>query len=539
MAVTALRAHDAIHRYRAAEEANTRNRWLILIGLILASIMEILDTTIVNVAQAQMAGNLGATTQDIAWVSTGYILANVVILPMTAFLTARFGRRNYLTASVILFTVSSFFCATSHSLGEIVVWRILQGAGGAALISTAQATLVQVFPPQEQAMVQPLFLMGLVVAPTLGPTVGGWITDAASWHWCFFINVPIGILAAVLVFGLLHDTEPTRGDEPVDWTGVSLLTVGIGALQYILEEGERNDWLADPTIARLSLLAGACLIALVFWLLSPRNTHPVIDLRVLKNGSLSAGIIVYVVVGLGMYGVSYLYPLMAQTVEGLSALQTGLAMLPGGIASAVSIVFCGAISSNPKVSLDARGMTLFGIALTTISMAMFARLGPQASVPDTFWPLILRGFALGFLFVPVNRLALGSLKPTEVQQGVGLLGLARQLGGSIGIAALATYFSTQTHVERANLVSYVTATNPAYLERVAGTAGMLASRGYGPAEAKQGAMALIDQTLMGQALMLAYNHAFQLLMLVSVATIPALLLLKKPKRSAEPAPAMH
>jgi len=341
------------------------------------------------------------------------------------------------------------------------------------------------------------------------------------------------------VFWFLRDTEPARSSEPVDWAGVGLLTAGLGCLQYVLEEGERNDWFADPSITRLFWVSLISLVVLIFWQLSPRNTHPVINLRVLKNTSLSAGIILFVAVGLGMYGVSFMYPLLAQTVQGLTPMQTGMAMLPGGIATAVSIVFCGVITNDPKSNVDPRGLTLIGIGLTVISMWMFAHLSSQSSVGDTAWPLLLRGAALGFLFIPVNTLAISNLKPDEVSQGVGLLGLARQLGGSIGIAVLATYFSMQTHVTRANLVGYVTSGNPAYESRLSGLTGLLQSHGHSIDAAKQGALGIIDQTLMREALTMAYNHSFLILLAVSVATIPTLILLKKPKPETAPTAAMH
>src|SRR5690349_14982009 len=228
-------------------------RWLILLGLITAAIMEVLDTTIVNVALPQMAGNLGATQQEISWVSTGYILSNVVVLPMTAFFTERFGRRRYLTGSIVLFAVASFLCGTSHSLVELVLWRVLQGAGGAALLSTAQATIRQIFPREQQGLVQAVFLLGIIVAPTLGPTLGGWITDNYTWNWCFFINVPIGIVSIFLVFTFLQDPPgQERRAGPIDFIGIALLAVGLSCLQYVLEEGQRNDWFNDPLITRLA-----------------------------------------------------------------------------------------------------------------------------------------------------------------------------------------------------------------------------------------------------------------------------------------------
>ena len=517
-----------------AAAANSRHRWWILAGLILAAAMEVLDTTIINVALPQMAGNLSTTTQEIAWVSTGYILSNVVVLPMTAFLNALFGRRNYLTGSIILFTVASFFCGTSHSLGELVAWRILQGAGGAALISTAQATLVQVFSPKEQAIVQPIFLMGLVVFPTIGPALGGYITDAVNWNWCFFINIPIGILAGGLVFFLLHDTQVANRSLRADWAGIGLLAAGLGSLQYVLEEGEQDDWFASTTITRLAILSVLSLLGLVAWQLSPRNKQPVINLRVLKNRSLSAGIGLFIAVGVGLYGVNYLYPLLAQQQQGLSAMQSGVSLLPGGVATAISIVFCGVISSNPKVSPDARLLTFIGIVLSVVGMWGLAHLNPQSGRPDTFWPLLIRGCSIGFLFVPVNTLAIGSLKAEEVNEGVSLLGLGRQLGGSLGTAILATTLQNYQHINRANLVGYLTTSNPAYNERVAGLTGTLLTHGYSHAEAQAGAIGLIEGTLMRQVFAMSFNDTFLVLMLISVAMVPTLLLLKKPKPGAAP-----
>src|SRR5215218_5828158 len=268
-------------RAMAVEEAAafvSRYRWIIMLGLITAAIMEVLDTTIINVALPQMAGNLGATQQEISWVSTGYILSNVVVLPMTAFFTERIGRQRYLVGSIIIFIIASFFCGTSRSLTELIVWRIIQGAGGAALLSTAQATIRQIFPREQQGLVQAIFLLGIIVAPTLGPTLGGWITDNYTWSWCFFINVPIGIASAFLVSQFLRDPpgqERQRGK--VDWWGIGLLTAGIGSLQWVLEEGNTKDWFADVWILRFSVIAGVCLVTMLWWELSSRNPNPIVN----------------------------------------------------------------------------------------------------------------------------------------------------------------------------------------------------------------------------------------------------------------------
>ena len=518
-----------------AEQANTAARWFILIGLILAAAMEVLDTTIVNVALPQMAGNLGTTIQEIAWVSTGYILSNVVVLPMTAFLNSFFGRKNYLVGSIVLFTVSSLFCGTATGLVQIVFWRVLQGAGGAALISTAQATLVQIFPKEEQGAVQPLFLMGLVVFPTLGPTLGGYITDALTWNWCFFINIPIGIISASIVFFLLHDTQNAKNDTPVDWTGIALLVVGLGALQYVLEEGQQDDWFGSQLIVRCTIISTVALVSLVVWLLMPINKHPIINLRVLRNASLSGGIVLFIAVGFGLYGVNYLFPILAQQLMGLSALQSGLALLPGGIASAVSIVFCGVMASS---KLDARLQTLFGILLSVIGMYGMSQLSSGSNTDDTFWPMLIRGASIGFLFVPVNQMAIGSLAPADVNEGTGLLGLGRQLGGSIGIAIVATTLQNNNNINRANMVSDINLTSSAYLDRLSSFASVLIGHGASAADAQTGALGLINSTLTQQVSVKSFNDTFTFLLIVSLLMIPTLLLLRKPKAGTA-AVAMH
>ncbi len=516
----------------AAAEAVNPFRWFILVGLITAAILQVLDTTIVNVALPQMAGNLGATSEEIGWVVTGYILSNVIVLPMTAFLTLRFGRKRYLTASIVLFIVASFFCGTSHSLGEIVFWRVLQGAGGAALLSTSQATLVQVFPKREQGIVQSLFLMSLTVAPTLGPTLGGYITDNYTWNWCFLINVPIGILATFFVVMFLHDTDTPSKSGTVDWLGIGLLAVGLGAMQYVLEEGERNDWFQSSFILSLAIISVLSLTALVWWQLSPRNPAPVIDFRVLQNRTLSVSLFLFVVLGFGIYGGTYLFPLLSQTVLGFTSMQTGLALLPGGVATGISIVFCGAILNRPKPLVDIRWIIVFGTLVTMLSMWMLGHLSPESGAADTSFALLLRGFGTGFLFVPINQAAFASLKKSELQQASGLLSLSRQLGGSFGIALLATFVQQHIQLHRVELLGHYTLGNEVFTQRLQGLAAGLASSGMGPVEAQYAALRLMEQGLMRQAMMMSYNDAFLIVLIVNLVTLPAVLLLRRPNPEA-------
>ena len=516
-----------------AEEAAAfvaRHRWWILLGLITAAIMEVLDTTIVNVALPQMAGNLGATSEEIGWVSTGYILSNVVFLPMTAFFTERFGRQRYLTFSIVLFVVASFFCGTSHTLIELVFWRIVQGAGGAALLSTAQATLRQIFPVEQQGLVQSIFLLGVIVAPTLGPTLGGWITDRYQWHWCFFINVPIGIAATFLVANFLKDPpDHRRSRADVDWLGITLLTTGIGSLQYVLEEGNSKDWFSSALIVKLSILAAVSLIVLLVWELSPRNAHPVVQLRVLRNRDLAACLFLFVALGFALYGGTFMFPLFTQTILQFTPTKTGLALMPGGIATAFTAMLCGRLLTGAKPLADARALIGAGVVLIVIAMWRLGHLSVLTGDDDVRIALVLRGAALGLLFAPINSVAFASLKPSEAQQASGLINLSRQLGGSFGIAILASFVTRHTQMHRVDLIAHLDAGNPLVQQRLQGLTGYLTTHGYTSIGAHQGALALLNAQVMRQAAMLSYNDAWMMLLGTFVAVSPAILLLRKPR----------
>ncbi|HEX6534702.1 MAG TPA: DHA2 family efflux MFS transporter permease subunit [Gemmatimonadaceae bacterium] len=524
--------HDAAE---AAAAFVARYRWVILVGLITAAIMEVLDTTIINVALPQMAGNLGATQEEIGWVATGYILSNVIFLPMTAFFTERFGRQRYLTFSIILFIAASFFCGTSNSLVELVFWRIVQGAGGAALLSTAQATIRQIFPLEQQGIVQAIFLLGIIVAPTLGPTLGGWITDNYQWHWCFFINVPIGIVSAFLVTTFLKDPPGQRRHSgQIDWLGIGLLTVGLGSLQYVLEEGNSKDWFSNEWIVRLAVIAGVALLTMLWWEISPRNRHPVVNFRVLKNRELSASIFLFVALGFALYGGTFIFPLFTQGILRFTPTETGLALLPGGIATAVTAVICGALLNGAKPLADPRALIAIGVLLVVWAMWKLGHLTVAAGEEDVRIALIFRGAGLGMLFTPINQVAYASLQPSEAQQASGLINLARQLGGSFGIAWLASYVTTHTQLHRVDLVSNVYAGNPLVAQRAQAFAAGLMQRGYSPEAAHQGALKILDQLVMRQAAMLSYNDAWILLLLTFLIVSPAILLLRRHRGARAP-----
>jgi DHA2 family multidrug resistance protein len=519
------------------EEEVVPYRWLILVGLITAAILEVLDTTIVNVSLPQMAGNLGATQDEIGWVATGYILSNVVVLPMTAWLSSRFGRKRYLVGSILLFLAASFFCGTSRSLAELVFWRIVQGSGGAALLSTAQATIREIFPRDMQGMVQSIYVLGIIVAPTIGPTVGGWITDNYNWPWIFFVNLPIGTVAAIIVGTFLSDSKYQVASLKIDFPGILLLAVGLGSLQYVLEEGNRNDWFQDPLIARLAIISAIALVALIVWELWPGNTHPVVNLRVLKNRDLSAALALFIALGFGLYGGVFIFPLFAQNILGFTATTTGLVLMPGGIATGISAIVCGRLLNGKKQMVNPLVLIVIGMTIYVLSMWDMGHLTIMSGEPDVRLALILRGAGLGMLFTPINLAAFSSLKGVEIAQGASMLNLMRQLGGSFGIAILSTYITNMTEFHRTVLASYIYPGNPAFEQRYQMLSQSLMTHNYDVVTAKQGALAIINGTVQQQSMVMAYNDAFLLIGLSVVVVSPALLLLRSRKKKNGGAPA--
>ena len=521
------------------EEPLSPYRWIILVGLITAAILEVLDTTIVNVSLPQMAGNLGATAQEIGWVSTGYILSNVIVLPMTAWLSALFGRRRYLCGSIILFLVASLFCGTSRALGELVMWRILQGAGGAALLSTAQATIREIFPKEQQGLVQSIYVLGIIVAPTIGPTLGGWITDNYSWPWIFFVNLPIGLLSLSVVASFLTDNKHQVAAKTVDWAGIGFLAVGVGALQYVLEEGNADYWFESPLILWLSVLSGVCILAFIAWELSPRNREPIVNLRVLKNRDLSAALTMFLAMGFGLYGGVFIFPLFAQNILGFTPTVTGLVLMPGAIATGISAIVCGQLLNGKTQKINPRYLIIFGILLFVYSMWDLGHMTAQSGEADTRLALILRGFGLGCLFTPINLVAFSSLKGAEIAQGASLLNLMRQLGGSFGIAYLGTLITNKTTQNTAILNTHLYQGNPAFDERYNALQALFQSRGYDLVDAQQAALRAIEGSVHVQAQVLSYDAAFLFIGLAMLLVAPCVLLLRKPQGKVAAAEMAH
>ena len=526
MSTAVLRSSGA-----AASEDRYAHKYIIAATVTMAAMLELIDTSIVNVAIPHMMGNLGATLDEIAWVSTAYIIANVIVIPMSGWLSAYFGRKRYFTGSILLFTVASFFCGSSHSLLGLIFWRVIQGIGGGALLSTAQATLYESFPPEEAGTGMAIFGVGVMVGPTLGPTLGGWITDNYSWPWIFYINVPLGIIAAILTVTYVHDAAHQERADKIDYLGIILLTLCVGSLQWMLERGERYDWWDSRFVTMLGLTALFSGIALISHELT--TDEPVINFRILKSRQLSAGVAFGLLLGFALYGSVFILPVFLQQLLQMTAWQTGKIILPGAIASAVTM----AVVGRNAMRLDARYTVIVGAFLFFWSMLKMSHLTSASGQWDLFWPLILRGVALGLIFVPLTNATMADLKVQDLAQGTGMFNLMRQLGGSLGIAVMATLLAHFMSVEKSMLVEHVGANDPETLSRLSLLTRGLISRGMNPMTAQQQALAILDRQVTVQSSMLAFSKIYLYSGLVLIGALPLLLLFRTGRARGSMGPA--
>jgi MFS transporter, DHA2 family, multidrug resistance protein len=520
--VAVLQPVESAYEHRKGAE----HRYIIAFAVVLAAMMQVIDSSIVNVALPDMMGNLGASLDDIAWVSTGYLLASVIVIPLTGFLGDLFGRKRYFVGSIVVFTMSSFFCGASHSLGALVMWRIVQGVGGGALMTVSQAVLFESFPLEEAGMAMALFGLGVMVGPTIGPTLGGWLTDNYGWPWIFYVNIPVGALAAVMIAGYVHDPAFQKRPRVIDYTGIALLVVSVGALQYVLEHGQREDWFASHFIAWLTAIGLVGGVALIWRELT--TDHPVIDFRVLKHRQMWVGTLLGVVMGIGLYAMSFTLPVFMQGNLAMTAEQTGWILMPGALATAVSMAVVGRLTSkfDPRLLITAGALT-FALAAWKLSL-----ITGQSGASDFFWPLIFRGVGLGLMFVPLTTITLAELSATELAQGTGLYNFFRQLGGSFGIAGISTLLIRFTAQNRANLVSNVSLLNPVSMARIQMMTRAMMAQGADFMTAQRRALAIIDEQLMGQASVMAYGRIYELSAALILLLIPLLLLVRKTKGAA-------
>jgi len=502
------------------------HKYLIAFAVVLAALMQVIDSSIVNVALPDMMGNLGAGLDEIAWVSTGYILASVIIIPLTGWLGSVFGRKRYFVGSIVLFTAASLLCGAAHSLGALIFWRIVQGLGGGALMTVSQAVLLEAFPRAEAGTAMALFGLGVMVGPTIGPTLGGWLTDNYGWPWIFYVNLPVGILAAMMIAAYVHDSEHQRRPPSIDYQGIALLAVSVGAAQYVLEHGQREDWFDSSRIVWLSAIGVIGGIALLWRELT--TDHPVIDFRVMRHRQMWVGTLLGVVMGVGLYAMSFTLPVFLQSDLRMTAQQTGIALVPGAIATAVSMGVVGRLTNR----FDPRILITLGALIFALAAWQLAHVTSQSGAQDFFWPLINRGVGLGLMFVPLTTVTLAELTPRELPQGTGLYNFFRQLGGSFGIAGIATLLGRYTAQLRQVLGDHVTAGDPVAMSRLTALTNAMVARGADVWTARQRALTLLDHQLVAQASVIAYSRIYVLSALLILGLIPLLLLVRQTRATA-------
>jgi DHA2 family multidrug resistance protein len=491
---------------------------IITITVVAAAIIELIDTSIVNVALNDMSGNLGATLEDVAWVVTAYAIANVIIIPMTSFLAARFGRRNYYIGSILLFTAASVACGNAHNIWELVAFRFVQGIGGGALLSTSQAILFETFTVAQRGFAASIFAVGLFVGPTIGPTLGGWIIDHYSWPWIFYINLPIGLVAALLSWLFVKEPSHARNAETIDWIGIGLLVAGLGALQTVLERGESEDWFSKRYIVVLSVVAAVSLVSFVVRELMA--DHPVVDLRVLRSRQLAICASLTFILGFSLYATVFIVPVFTQRLLGYTAMQTGLLFWPGSL---VALFFLPLMGRLLMKGFPPQIMVVAGFAIVAVFAARLSLLDLSAQSSDFFWPIILRALGLSLVTIPLTQLAVSGLRQRDIPQGVALNNMMRQMGGSFGIAFINTFLDHRTAAHRLDLVTRLSPGDPATDTRLAQMTALLMAKGETAWEASRHALGLLEATVQRQSSLLSYLDAYRLVAFLSLACVPLIL----------------
>lgn len=512
-------------------------RVIITITAVMCALLEIVDTTIVNVALTHMRGSLGATLTDVAWVITAYAIANVIVIPMTSWLSQQFGRRNYFAASIIIFTVSSFLCGNATNIWELVTFRFIQGMGGGALLVTAQTIITESYPIAKRSMAQAIYGMGVIVGPTLGPPLGGYITDNWDWPYIFYINIPLGIIATFLTLSFVKSpkyAEKLKASQ-VDWWGIVFLISFIGSLQFVLEHGQQDDWFDDGLIVTLSIVSVFGLIAFIWRELVYK--HPIVNLSVLKDSNLRIGTVMCFILGFGLYGSTLVIPIYTQQILGWTATDAGLLLIPGSLVTAFMMPVIGKLIQNgvPQTRLVAVGFGIFFVFTTWMYLVMT----PDTGADHFFWPLIMRGWGLSLLFVPITTMALSTLKGKQIGEGAAFTGMMRQLGGSFGIAIITTFITRFSQSHRVDLVANIDITKPAVATRVQQMQQSFMAKGFPSNEAYSKALQAMDFSVMKQATVMSYMDIFMYLGILFLCCIPIILFIKKGKNKIDPNEAMH
>ena len=503
------------------------NPWAVALTVMLATFMEVLDTSVANVALPHIAGNLSSTIDESTWVLTSYLVANAIVLPLAGWFSTLFGRKRFYMACVLLFTVSSFLCGLAPNLWSLVLFRILQGAGGGAMQPISQAILVETFPKEKHGMAMAVYGMGVVFAPIIGPTLGGWITDDYSWRWIFLINIPVGLLSLLLTAMLIFDPpylerKSLRGGLRIDYAGLGLIAAGLGFLQVLLDEGQREDWFSSNLIVTSAVIACVCLVSVFFW--ERRQKEPVVDFRLLRDRNFGLATVTMFLVGFVLYGSTVLLPIFLQTMMGYTALLSGLALSPGGVMVLLLMPLVGKLLSK---NVEPRWMLMFGLIVSAVGLFQMAGFNLQVDIGTAIRARMVQSIGLAFLFVPLNTLAFSRLPKEKANSATGLINLARNIGGSAGIAMVTTALARRSQFHQQILVSHLTPFDNRYREMLHGATQMLVAKGSSATQATHQAHALIYGMLQRASAMKAFIDTFWLLGITFIALAPVMLLMKK------------
>jgi DHA2 family multidrug resistance protein len=509
------------------------NPWLIAAGVMLATFMEVLDTSVANVSLTHIAGNLSASTDEATWVLTSYLVSNAIILPASSWLSRRFGRRRFLITCITIFTLASVLCGLATSLGFLILARIIQGAGGGALQPVSQAVMLETFPPAKRGAAMSVYTLGVVVAPILGPTLGGWLTDNYSWRWVFYINIPVGIAAIFMCLRFLEDPPYLKNAKAgkIDFFGFGFLALWIGCLQVLLDKGQDDDWFSSNFICWLAVLA---VIGFIVFLVRELTTpNPIVNLRVLKDRNLATGVLLNFSVGAVLYSTTAALPQFLQLLLGYPSLQAGLVMSPRGIGAIIGSIVAGRILSK----VDGRLWMAQGAAALGLTMFLLGGLNLNISPENVIWPIVISGFAIASIFVPMTTFSVATLKRENMGDAAGLTSLVRNLGGSVGISLVTALVTRSTQMHQALLVEHFTKLDAPFRNQLSALQHSLAHQSGQAAQSQ--AYGVLYQTLQQQAGLWAYVEQFRWLALICLALGPMILLFKKAKAPADAAAMAH
>lgn len=507
------------------------NKWMVTVAVMLGTIMEVLDTTAVNVSLPHMQGSLSAGLDEITWVLTSYLVSNAVVLPISGWLASVFGRRRFFLSCLFLFTASSVACGGAPSLEALILFRVLQGLGGGAMVPTAQAILMETFPQEEQGMAMAAFGMGVVTAPIIGPTLGGWITDNYGWRWIFYINVPVGMAAFAMTALYVFDPPYIRRRlARIDYLGLALIVLGIGALQVVLDKGEREDWFTSDWLTSLAIISATALVAFTVWAL--QAAEPVVDLSPLRAGPFAAGVVIITLVAYGLFGSSVLLAIFLQNLMGYTAMQTGLVIAPGAVASMLAMPLVGRLINL----VDVRLIVGTGMVLNAVGLLLMSRFTLDLSFWQFVWPRVIQGVGLGAIFVPLSTAALGVIPKERMGNASGIYNLMRNIGGSFGIAVATTLLSRRGQLHQTHLVPHVNPFDAGAQERLAAVAQAFAAGGSDPVTAGQQALGAIYGQVHQQASYMAYMDNFWLMAVLFVLLLLTLPFLGSGRPRAAQAP---